>query len=81
MWAEPRSRKPNGQAQYLPTNVHNKTQAHYKNNPIQGALLDVSSDEEGNNGEVIVDPGWDDFSLHSIKQFRPDMDGARRGRL
>ena len=69
MWAESKYDRPN------------QPEAHYKYHLVHGYLLDVSSDDEDNNEETIVDPGWDDFSLQSIKKFRPDVATARKGRL
>ncbi|KAL4562052.1 hypothetical protein LXL04_034242 [Taraxacum kok-saghyz] len=69
MWSESQYDKPN------------QSQAHYKYHPVHGYCLDVSSDDEDNNEDIIVDPGWDDFTLQSIKTFRPDVAHARKGRL
>ncbi|KAL4561407.1 hypothetical protein LXL04_033573 [Taraxacum kok-saghyz] len=69
MWAESKYDRPN------------QPQAHYKYHPIHGYLLDDSSDDEDDNEESIVDPGWDDFTLQSIRKFRPDVADARKGRL
>ncbi|KAL4575551.1 hypothetical protein LXL04_022398 [Taraxacum kok-saghyz] len=41
----------------------NQPDVHYKYHPVHGYLLDVSSDDEDDNEESIVDPGWDDFTL------------------
>ncbi|KAL4588716.1 hypothetical protein LXL04_001611 [Taraxacum kok-saghyz] len=65
MWAESKYDRPN------------QSQAHYKYRPVHGYFLDVSSDNEDNNEETIVDPSWDDFSLQSIKKFRPDKEKER----
>ncbi|KAL4583033.1 hypothetical protein LXL04_007597 [Taraxacum kok-saghyz] len=67
MWAESKYDRPN------------QPQVHYKYHPVHSYLLDVSSDDEDDNEEAIVDLGWDDFTLHSIKRFRPDIPNARKG--
>ncbi|KAL4591913.1 hypothetical protein LXL04_004888 [Taraxacum kok-saghyz] len=59
----------------------NQPQAHYKYHPVHGYLLDDSSDDDNNNADLIVDPDWDDFTLHTIRKFRPDIAAARKGRL